>query len=119
MPIEFIKLCRMDIVNHKESCYKTYENRRGASFVYHYQDYSNKEIDAVIELKDGRWCAFEIKLGANQIDKAAENLIEIMDKIAADGGKVPSVLCVICGLTNAAYLRPDGVLVVPITALKN
>ena len=26
--------------------------------------------------------------------------------------------CVICGLTNAAYQRPDGVYVVPITALK-
>jgi len=25
-------------------------------------------------LKDGRWCAFEIKLGANQIDAAADNL---------------------------------------------
>ena len=34
-------------------------------------------------------------------------------------GKPPAVLCVLCGLTNAAYQRPDGVLVVPITALKN
>ena len=33
--------------------------------LYHYQDYKNREIDAVIELEDGRWCAFEIKLGAN------------------------------------------------------
>ena len=87
--------------------------------MFHYQDYANKEIDAVIELKDGRWCAFEIKLGANQIDKAAASLIEIRDKILADGGKAPSVMCVICGLSNAAYQRPDDVYVVPITALKN
>lgn len=87
--------------------------------VFHYQDYANKEIDAVIELKDGRWCAFEIKLGANQIDKAAKSLIDIRDKIIIDGGIAPSVLCVICGLSNAAYQRPDGVYVVPITALKN
>lgn len=33
-------------------------------------------------------------------------------------GKVPSVLCVICGLSNATYKRPDGVYVIPITALK-
>lgn len=87
--------------------------------VFHYQDYANREIDAVVELKDGRWCAFEIKLGANQIDKAAANLIEIRDKIAAENGKTPSVLAVICGMSNAAYMRPDGVYVVPITALKN
>ena len=78
-----------------------------------------EEIDAVIELKDGRWCAFEIKLGANQIDKAAENLIDIRNKIITDGGNAPSVLCVVCGLSNAAYIRPDGVFVVPVTALKN
>lgn len=87
--------------------------------LFHYQDYAGKEVDAVVELKDGRWCAFEIKLGANQIDKAAENLIEIRNKIVEEGGKAPSVLCVLCGLSNAAYVRPDGVFVVPVTALKN
>ncbi len=87
--------------------------------VYHYQDYLNREIDAVIELPDGRWSAFEMKLGANQIDKAAASLINIRDSISKDGGKVPSVLCVICGMSNAAYVRPDGVVVIPITALKN
>ena len=86
---------------------------------YHYQDYKNKEIDQVIELEDGSWCAFEIKLGANQIDNAAMNLINIRDSILKDNGKAPSILCVICGLTTAAYKRPDGVYVVPITALKN
>lgn len=106
----FESLCERDL--------KVYAESFGAQ-LFHYQDYNNKEIDAVIELKDGRWCAFEIKLGANQIDKAAENLIVIRDKIAEEGGKVPSVMCVICGMSNAAYQRPDGVFVVPITALKN
>ena len=86
---------------------------------YHYQDYSNREIDSIIELEDGNWCCFEIKLGVNAIDEAAKNLISIRDSIKNDNGKVPKVLCVICGLTDAAYLRPDGVYVVPITALKN
>ena len=106
----FEALCERDL--------KIYAESFGAQ-LFHYQDYANKEIDAVIELKDGRWCAFEIKLGANQIDKAAKNLIEIRDKIAKEGREVPSVMCVICGLSNAAYVRPDGVFVVPITALKN
>ena len=87
--------------------------------LYHYQDYANREADAVIELEDGRWCAFEIKLGANQIDKAAHDLIEIKNAIKDSGGNPPDVLCVICGLSNAAYRREDGVFVVPITALKN
>lgn len=86
---------------------------------YHYQDYNNNEIDATIELDDGSWCAFEIKLGANKIDDAATNLIRIKDDIVKHGGKEPRVLVVICGLSNATYQRPDGVYVVPISALKN
>lgn len=106
----FEALCERDL--------RIYADSFGAQ-LFHYQDYANKEIDAVIELKDGRWCAFEIKLGANQIDKAAESLVSIRDKIKNEGGKAPSVLCVICGMSNAAFKRPDGVYVIPITALKN
>lgn len=87
--------------------------------LYHYQDYNNREIDAVLELEDGRWCAFEIKLGANQIDKAANDLIEIKNSIIKDGGVPPYMMCVVCGLSNAAYQRDDGIFVVPITALKD
>ncbi|MEA4978103.1 MAG: DUF4143 domain-containing protein [Methanomassiliicoccaceae archaeon] len=88
--------------------------------VYHYRDGEGREIDAVIELPDGRWGAFEIKLGADRIDKAAEKLLKI-DEMASEGrdSKRPSVLCVICGLSSAAYRRDDGVFVIPITALKN
>ena len=85
---------------------------------YHYQDYQDREIDNIIELEDGRWCAFEIKLGANQIEDAAKNLLKIRNDIIKEKGIAPSILCVICGLTSAAYQRPDGVYVVPITALK-
>ncbi len=87
--------------------------------LYHYQDYNGNEIDAVIELPSGQWCAFEIKLGANQIDDAAANLIKISRAIESKNGTPPTVLCVICGLSNAAYMREDGVFIVPITALKN
>lgn len=107
----FESLCLRDL--------KIYAESFGAS-VFHYQDYNGNEIDAVIELHDGRWCAFEIKLGANQIDEAAANLIRIKKGIENDPkGKPPSVLCVISGLSNAAYQRDDGVFVVPITSLKN
>jgi len=106
----FEALCERDL--------KIYAESFGAS-MYHYQDYTNRELDTVIELPDGNWCAFEIKLGANKIDEAAANLIHIRDTIKKSGGIVPSVLCVICGMSNAAYQRTDGVFVLPITALKN
>ena len=107
----FEALCERDLRIYAESF--------GAN-LYHYQYYRNQEIDAVIELPDGRWCAFEIKLGANQIDAAAANLIGIQKQIAADtNGMAPAVLCVLCGMANAAYRRTDGVFVIPITALKD
>jgi hypothetical protein len=88
--------------------------------LYHYQDYRNQEVDAVIELENGEWCAFEIKLGANQIEEAARKLVMLRNQIAREPkGKPPKVLGVICGLSNAAYQREDGVFVVPITALRN
>ena len=87
--------------------------------LYHYQEYNNDEMDAVIELEDGEWCGVEIKLGAHQIDKAVQNLVKINNKIINKGGKGAQALIVICGLTNAAYLREDVVYVVPITSLKD
>lgn len=106
----FESLCERDL--------KVYAESFGGR-LYHYQDYKNNEIDAVIELPDGNWSAFEIKLGANQIDKAAENLLKIKAQMEADeNGKPPAALCVLCGLSNAVYKRADGVFVVPITALK-
>lgn len=104
----FEALCERDL--------RIYANSFGGE-LYHYRDYQDNEVDAVIELPDRSWCAFEIKLGANQIDAAAENLLKINNKIIAANGKGASVLAVICGLSNAAYQRPDGVFVVPITAL--
>ena len=106
----FEALCERDL--------KIYAESFGAE-LYHYQDYAGNEIDAVIELPDGSWCGIEIKLGANKIEEAAENLIHIRDEIVKDGGKAPSALIVLCGLSNAAYQRPDGIYVVPLTALKN
>ena len=87
--------------------------------LYHYQDYNGNEIDAVLELEDGEWCAFEIKLGANKADEGANNLVKVCKAIEAHGGKPPKAKCVICGLGNAAYTRPDGVMIVPLNALRD
>ena len=87
--------------------------------LYHYRDHSDHEIDAILELSDGRYGAFEIKLGAKEIDDGAKSLLDTVGLWERKGEKrLPSVLCVICGMSNAAYRRPDGVYVVPITALR-
>ena len=106
----FEALCERDL--------RVYAESFGAK-LFHYQDYAGHELDAVIELSDGSWCAFEIKLGANQINDAAQKLVALSNKIKSEGGNPPKVSCVICGLSNAIYQRDDGVIVVPITALKN
>ena len=64
----FESLCERDLKIYAESI---------DAHIYHYQDYKEREIDTIIELNDGRWCAVEIKLGANQIESAAENLKKI------------------------------------------
>ncbi len=101
----FEALCERDL--------RIYAQSFGAK-IFHYQDYRNVEIDAVVELADGSWSAFEIKLGAHQIDEAAAELLNVNKKFE----RPATTLCVICGRSNAAYRRPDGVCVVPITALK-
>ena len=87
--------------------------------LYHYQDYRNREIDAVIERPDGEWTAVEVKLGSNQIETAAKSLLDIKSQFEADrSSRPPKSLAVVVGLTGAAYRRPDGVYVLPITSLR-
>lgn len=107
----FESLCERDLKIYAESI---------DAHVYHYQDYKNREIDTIIELNDGRWCAIEIKLGANQIESAAENLKKIYEEMEKDSKSIlPSAMIIVCGLSNAAYQREDGIYVVPLTALKD
>lgn len=107
----FEALCERDLRIYAESF---------GGQMYHYQDYKGQEVDAVIERPDGQWCAIEIKLGAGQIDAAAANLLKLRAQIADEPqGKPPVICAVVCGMANAAYKRPDGVFVVPLTALKN
>ena len=87
--------------------------------LFHYQDYRNNEIDAVIELEDGNWCAIEIKLGLNKVEEGSKNLIKVCKDLADNGGKEPIIKCVIYGVGNMAYKNADGVYIIPITALKN
>lgn len=46
----------------------------------HYRDNSGLEIDSIIELDNGGYAAIEVKLGADQEDEAAANLIRFARK---------------------------------------
>ncbi len=85
--------------------------------VFHYHDRSGLEADAILYLNDGRYGLVEIKLGHNEIEKAADSLKQLRDKIDTMKLGEPSFLMVITG-TKYAYRREDGVLVVPIGCLK-
>jgi hypothetical protein len=76
------------------------------------------EIAFLQQLPDGKWGAFEIKLGANQVEKAAKDHIAIKNFMESDTNvKATDVLCVICCHANFAYARENGVMVVPIAVL--
>ena len=85
--------------------------------VFHYRDKSGLEADAVVHLKDGRWCAIEVKMGAKEIEAAAENLKALRNKINVDKMKEPSFLMVLTG-TEIGYRRDDGVFIIPIGCLR-
>jgi predicted AAA+ superfamily ATPase len=84
--------------------------------VSHYRDNNGVEVDAIVQLGDGRWGAFEVKLGLGSIDEAAAKLIKFEKLIDTKQSGAPQILAVICG-TGYAYRRADGVAVIPIGTL--
>jgi predicted AAA+ superfamily ATPase len=84
--------------------------------VAQYRDSGGLEVDAIVETGDGRWMAFEIKLGHGQIDEAAANLRRFAGRIDTARCGSPALLGVIVA-TGYGYSREDGVAVIPIGAL--
>ncbi len=86
--------------------------------LYHYRDQTGLECDAVIHLRNGAWAPVEIKLGIDEIDSAAKNLLELEKRIDPSKMKSPSFMLILTG-TSYAYRREDGIFVVPIGVLKH
>jgi predicted AAA+ superfamily ATPase len=84
--------------------------------VYHYRDSNGLEVDAVIELPDGRWGAVEVKMGSFEFDKAADSLLALKDLVGGERGD-PSFLMILSASGGYAYPRGDGTVVVPIDCL--
>jgi hypothetical protein len=86
--------------------------------VFHYRDGYGLEVDAVVQLKDNRWGAIEVKMGDKEIEKGAENLLKLQSMIDTEKMNPPAFLMILTA-TDYAYRREDGVLIVPIGCLKD
>jgi hypothetical protein len=87
--------------------------------VRYYRDSDGLEVDAVLELADGRWAAAKVELLPEKVDRAASSLARLRNKVAANPAArvaAPSFLAVITA-TGPSYVRPDGVYVVAATSL--
>ena len=85
--------------------------------VRHYRDQTGLEADMIVALKDGRWSAIEVKLGAGDIDSAAEGLKKLRAKVDVGRMGHPSFLMILTG-TDLGYTRDDGVVVCPLGCLR-
>lgn len=85
--------------------------------VLHYRDGEGLECDAVILLPSGDYGLIEIKLGGEQEEIAAANLLKL-ESLLVEKGSMPVFKMILTG-GNYSYLRDDGVYVVPITMLKD
>jgi predicted AAA+ superfamily ATPase len=84
--------------------------------VSHYRDGTGLEADAVVELRDGTWAAFEVKLGPGAVDDGARSLQRLADRVDARRHGRPAALVVVTGW-GYGYRRQDGVCVVPAGSL--
>lgn len=94
---------------------RVYAQASGA-LVSQYRDDGGLEVDAIVEAADGRWMAFEVKLGQGQVDQAAASLSRFAERVDTASSGSPALLGVIVA-SGYGYRREDGVAVIPIGAL--
>jgi uncharacterized protein len=79
-----------------------------------WRDANGHEVDAIVNVRDNQWGAFEIKLGHDAVDDAAASLLRFAEKVDTSRHGEPAFLGVIISNGGYAYRRQDGVHVVPI-----
>ena len=87
--------------------------------VYKYRDSKKREVDVVLQFRDGSWALIEVKLGSDSdIEDAAKHLLTIASDIDTKKTGNLNFLMVITK-DKFAYRREDGVYVVPLGCLRN
>lgn len=88
--------------------------------VYHYKDNLDNECDVVIHLRNGRYALLEVKLGGERlIDEGVKTLKDVLRRIDTDKMGKPAFMAIITGTERYAYRRDDGIIILPLGALKN
>ena len=88
--------------------------------VYHYKDNLDNECDVVIHLRNGRYALLEVKLGGERlIDEGVRTLKDVLRRIDTYKMGKPAFMAIITGTERYAYRRDDGIIILPLGALKN
>ncbi len=94
---------------------RIYAESLGARLLHFRDNVSGDEVDSIIEFKDGRYAAFEIKLTDGGIQDAIKSLMTFYSHVE----KKPAYMCVIAGYCKATIVDPEtGIFITPITALR-
>lgn len=88
--------------------------------VRYYRDDSGVEADAIVQLADGRWAAFEFKVSEDKVEKGVASLERIRRKVCENPRsrtRPPEFMAVITGVGEYAREVAEGIVAVPIRLL--
>ena len=88
--------------------------------VRYYRDDAGLEADAVVQLADGRWAAFEFKASEDKVPDGVASLRRMRDKLCSNPRsrtRAPEFMAVITGNGEYARMVEDGIYAIPIRLL--
>ena len=88
--------------------------------VRYYRDDSGVEADAIVQLADGRWAAFEFKVSEDKAEKGVASLERMRHKVCENPRsqtRPPEFMAVITGVGEYAREVAEGIVVVPLRLL--
>lgn len=88
--------------------------------VRYYRDDSGVEADAIVQLADGRWAAFEFKVSEDKVEKGVTSLERMRRKVCENPRsqtRPPEFMAVITGVGEYAREVAEGIVAVPIRLL--
>lgn len=88
--------------------------------VRYYRDDSGVEADAIVQLADGRWAAFEFKVSEDKVEKGVASLERMRRKVCENPRsqtRPPEFMAVITGVGEYAHEVAEGIVVVPLRLL--
>jgi predicted AAA+ superfamily ATPase len=94
---------------------RIYAQTMGAK-IFHYRDSSGREVDAILEMPDGSWAAFEIKLGFGAAEEGVRSLLKFLENVDTNKVGMPKTMAVLTG-SGVAAKHASGVNIVPLSTL--